>query len=71
MDRDAIGTADVVLSGHFHTLRLEQLGPTTWLQTGAMDGGSVWWNHRGGLSNPPASLTFLASQGNWHGLEVV
>jgi len=71
MDRDAIGTADVVLSGHFHTLRLEQLGPTTWLQTGAMDGGSVWWNHRGGLTNPPASLTFLASQGTWHGLEVV
>ena len=71
LDRDAIGTADVVLSGHYHTLRLEHLGPTTWMQTGALDGGSTWWAHRGGLSSPPASLTFLTRDGAWEGLEVV
>ena len=71
LDREAIGTADVVLSGHFHTLRLEHLGPTTWMQTGALDGGSTWWTHKGGLSSPPASLTFLTSDGTWNGLEVV
>lgn len=71
LDREAIGTADVVLSGHFHTLRLEHLGPTTWMQTGALDGGSTWWTHKGGLSSPPASLTFLTADGTWNGLEVV
>lgn len=71
LDREAIGTSDVVLSGHFHTLRLEHLGPTTWMQTGALDGGSTWWTHKGGLSSPPASLTFLTADGTWNGLEVV
>ena len=69
--RDAIGTADVVLSGHFHHLRLEQYGPTTWMQTGALDGGSLWFQHTGNPEAPPASLTFLAVGGTWHGLEVV
>jgi predicted phosphodiesterase len=69
--RDAIGTADVVVSGHFHHLKLEQMGPTTWLQTGSLDGGSKWWAHSGGLDAPPAALTFLTRNGLWHGLEIV
>ena len=71
LNRRPIGTSDVVLSGHFHTLKLEHLGPTTWMQTGALDGGSVWWQHLGGLDSPPAALTFLTAEGRWHGLEVV
>jgi predicted phosphodiesterase len=71
MARDAIGTADVVLSGHFHHLRLEQMGPTTWMQTGALDGGSTWWAHKGGLDAPPAALTFITAGGVWSGLEIL
>ena len=71
MARDAIGTADVVVSGHYHHLRLEQMGATTWMQTGALDGGSVWWEHKGGLSAPPAALTFITGGGLWSGLEIV
>jgi len=71
MDRDAIGTADVVLSGHYHHLRLEQMGPTTHMQVGSLDGGSTWFAHIGGLSAPPAALTFVAEGGKWNGLEVV
>ncbi len=71
MSRDAIGTADVVISGHYHHLRLEQMGPTTWLQTGAMDGGSTWWSHKGGLDAPPAAITFVTAGGVWSGLEIV
>ncbi|MFM1964897.1 MAG: hypothetical protein RL134_622 [Actinomycetota bacterium] len=71
MDRDAIGTADVVVTGHYHHLRLEQMGPTTHMQVGSLDGGSTWFAHRGGLSAPPAALTFLAEDGRWNGLEVV
>lgn len=71
MSRDAIGTADVVISGHFHHLRLEQMGPTTWMQTGALDGGSTWWAHKGGLDAPPAAITFITAGGVWSGLEIV
>lgn len=71
LDREPIGTCDIVVSGHFHTLRLEHMGPTTWMQTGALDGGSVWWTHKGGLSSPPAALTFIAGDSRWHGLEIV
>jgi len=71
LSRDAIGTADVCLSGHFHHLRVTQLGPTCWMQTGALDGGSSWWTHGGGLSAPPAALTFVTAGGSWSGLEVV
>jgi hypothetical protein len=71
LDRDPIGTCDVVVSGHHHTLRIEHLGPTTWMQTGALDGGSIWWNHKGGLSSPPAAITFVTESGKWNGMEVV
>lgn len=71
MNRDAIGTADVVLSGHHHHLRIEQMGPTTWMQTGALDGGSAWWVHKGGLEAPPAAVTFATQGGRWEALEVV
>lgn len=71
LNRRAIGTADVVLSGHFHTLKLEHLGPTTHMQTGALDGGSTWWTHKGGLDSPPAAITFCTADGTWSGLEIV
>ncbi len=71
MDRDAIGTCDVAVSGHYHHLRIEQMGKTTHMQVGSLDGGSTWFEHRGGLSAPPAALTFLTADGRWSGLEVV
>lgn len=33
--------------------------------------GSTWWTHKGGLSSPPAALTFITEGGRWSGLEVV
>lgn len=71
LNRRPIGTSDVVLTGHYHSLKVEQLGPTTHMQTGALDGGSTWWTHKGGLDSPPAALTFLTAGGTWSGLEVV
>lgn len=71
LNRRPIGTSDVVLTGHYHSLKVEQLGPTTHMQTGALDGGSTWWTHKGGLDSPPAALTFLTAGGSWSGLEIV
>ena len=69
--RDPIGTSDVVCSAHYHHVRLEQYGQTCWMQTGSIDGGSRWWENGGGLSSPPASITFITEGGKWNALEVV
>ena len=71
LDREPIGASDIVISGHKHSLLIEHLGPVTHFRTGAMDGGSIWWTHKGGLSSPPASLTFITDGGKWNSLEVV
>ncbi len=69
--RDPIGQADIVLSGHYHHLRVEQFAQTTWIQTGALDGGSIWWTHRGNNDAPPAAVTFVTADRRWTGLEIV
>ena len=71
LSRDPIGTADLVLSGHYHHLRIEQMAELTWIQTGSLDGGSVWFSHRGGVEAPPAAVTFLTADRQWHSLEIV
>lgn len=71
LSRDPIGQADLVLSGHYHYLRLEQFSDVTWIQTGSMDGGSAWFSHRGGVEAPPAAVTFVTADRRWHSLEIV
>lgn len=70
VQRRAIGTADVVVSGHFHHLKIQQLGPTTHIQLPALDGGSLWWRHKGGLDAPPGMVTMILNNG-WQGLEIL
>jgi predicted phosphodiesterase len=71
LNRDAIGTCDIVLSGHYHSLRIEHLGPVTHMRTGTLDGGSTWWEHRGGLISPPAAISFTTTAGTWDNLQVI
>ena len=69
--RYAIGTADVIISGHYHHLRVQQLGPTTWVQTPSLDGSSLWWRHSGHTDAPPGMVTMLMGGGSWQSLEIV
>ena len=66
-----IGTADMLISGHFHHLRVVQRGPRTWIQAPALDGGSEWWTNQTGLDSPPGTLTFTIRDGEWDHLRVV
>ena len=70
VQRRAIGTSDVLISGHYHHLKIQQLGPTTHIQLPALDGGSLWWRHKGGLDAPPGVITFIIDNG-WRGLEIL
>lgn len=46
--RHPVGDADVLISGHFHHLNIVQDGPRLWMQCPTLDGGSDWWQERGG-----------------------
>jgi hypothetical protein len=56
---------DVLISGHFHHLRVEELGQRHdgygskfWLQTPTIDRGSDWWRLSQGLDSTVGILTF-------------
>lgn len=69
--RYAIGQADLVISGHYHHLKVEQIGPTTWVQVPSLDGGSTWWRHIGGSDAPPGMVTMIVGGGSWQSLEIL
>lgn len=72
LGRQAVGhSTDVVVSGHFHHLKIEQIGPVTHIQVPALDGGSSWWRHARGLDAPPGMVTCLIGGGGWRAMEVV
>lgn len=61
----------VLLTGHYHHLRVEQSGARTWIQTPALDGGSTWWRHRTGQDAPAGLVTMLVGGGKWGDLAVL
>lgn len=72
LGRQAVGhSTDLVVSGHYHHLRIEQIGPVTHVQVPAMDGGSVWWREKTGLDAAPGMVTMLVGGGAWEALEVL
>jgi len=70
--RDPFGGSDIILSGHYHSLKVDQIGPSTvHIQTPALEGGSDWYRHSTGISSPRGNVMFLTKDGAWNGLEVV
>lgn len=60
-----IGAADILLTGHYHHLRIEPTGrnPYTsrtkwWLQAPTLDNGSDWFRNRAGEDSDPGLLIF-------------
>ena len=43
-----IGDAQILLTGHYHHLKVDESTGRTWMQTPAMDGGSAWWTESSG-----------------------
>ena len=61
--RTPVGAADVLITGHFHHFRAEQIGPRLWIQVPSMDGGSPWFVNRTGLESPPGLVTLVVGAG--------
>lgn len=66
-----IGEATLLLSGHYHHLRIEQSGRKTWMQAPALDGGSQWFENSTGQAAPAGMLTLTVGQGRWDDAKII
>lgn len=66
-----IGDATLLLTGHYHHLRVEQMGVKTWMQMPSLDGGSTWYRHATGQDAPAGLVTLLVGEGGWSDLAIV
>jgi hypothetical protein len=60
-----VSAATIGVSGHFHHLRIVELGSTPrgtsrfWVQAATMDNGSGWWKRQAGEDSQPGLVTFF------------
>ena len=54
------GDVDILVTGHYHHLRIADWGGCVWVQCPAMDGGSEWWTAARGENSQPGVLTFAS-----------
>ena len=62
LGRQEVADAELLITGHFHHLKISESTGRTWMQAPAMDGGSHWWSAQTGQSSPPGTLTLLVGR---------
>ncbi|MFI7678550.1 hypothetical protein [Actinophytocola sp. NPDC049390] len=74
----AAADADILLTGHFHHLRVQPSGRSVhtgrakwWIQAPTMDNGSDWYRLKAGDDTDPALLTFVVDGNGWSSLELL
>lgn len=66
--RQHSGLSDLLMTGHFHHLRVEATGGgRTWLQIPALDGGSNWYRERKGADEPAGMVSMWVTPGQGNG----
>lgn len=64
--------ADILIHGHFHSLRVSQSGNERWLICApTIDAGSDWFTSRTGESSTPGMLAFSVKNKMWHDLAIL
>jgi hypothetical protein len=64
--------ADILLAGHFHSMRLYQSGDGRWVFVGpSSDPGSSWYANLTGHTSVAGMLTFFTENGAWSDLAIV
>lgn len=67
-------TADarILLSGHWHSLRIQQSGDSRWIFVGpSSDPGSSWFTNLKGESSQPGMLAFLTHDDTWSDVTIL
>lgn len=63
--KQSVTAATVLVSGHFHHLRVQELGSTSrgssrfWVQSSTLDNGSNWWRLNSGEDSQPGLVCFV------------
>jgi hypothetical protein len=64
-----LSSATILVTGHFHHLRVQELGSDTkgrsrfWVQAATLDNGSGWYMRSSGEDSQPGLVTFMVEQG--------
>jgi predicted phosphodiesterase len=66
-----IGEATVLITAHFHHLRVIHSGRKTWFQCPTLDNGSRWYTETSGSESAPGLLTMLVGDGAWDDMKVI
>lgn len=61
----------LLVTAHYHHLRVNQGGKRTHVQIPALDGGSTWWRHYAGQDAPAGMVTMTIGAGGWGDLAVL
>lgn len=69
--RHRIAAADILLTGHYHHLRVEQEGDRLWMQAPTVDTGSPHYDQRHGGRSTPGTLTFWTANGHASDINVI
>ena len=66
-----VGDAALLCYGHWHHLQLLQDGPRTIMGCPSNDGGSRWFEERGGPTTACGTLTFVVDKDGWRDLAIL
>ena len=69
--RKRIGQAHILMSGHFHHLRVTDDSGRVHIQAPTVDPGSPWYDNKNGGGPQSGVLTLLTRAGHWTGLEIL
>lgn len=67
-------TADarILITGHWHSLRIQQSGDARWIFVGpASDRGSSWFTNIKGEQSESGMLSFITSDNNWSNVKIL
>ena len=68
---DPLADAQLLLAGHFHSLRVEQDGQRSFIQAPSLESQSTWYKNATGTVGNPGTVTFVTQDGDWANLNVV
>lgn len=64
--------ADILVTGHFHSMRVQQSGNQKWIIVGsASDRGSSWFTNNRGEKSVSGMTVFTVADGKWSDLRIV
>jgi predicted phosphodiesterase len=67
-----VAHADILVTGHFHSMRVQQSGNKKWIIVGsASDRGSSWFTNNRGERSISGITTFTVRDGMWSDLRIV